>query len=152
MLCFSFFLCYIFPLFRAVSLNVYFHSQSCEININVLLRVTDWKILTPLILMREKWVFLLKIHTFSLFTYWYSTVSLYVLILVFIYLFFAFEEQCKKKKRKNSQNMLRENVTWKACRSHIEWFNYILGFKDITFGTVHCPRCTWHTWHCSGCN
>jgi len=28
----------------------------------------------------------------------------------------------------------------------------MLGFKDITFSTVHCPRCTWHTWYRTGCN
>ena len=48
--------------------------------------------------------------------------------------------------------MLWENITWKARRSHIEWFNYILGLKDITFGTAHCPRFTWHTWHFTWCN
>ena len=93
--------------------------------------------------MTEKWTFLLNIYTFYLFTYRCSTAFLYLLIFVFIYLFIYLSRlKNSVKKRKISQDVIRENIMWKACRSYIERFNYMLGIKDITFGTVHCPRCT----------
>jgi hypothetical protein len=109
--------------------------------------------------MTEKWMFLFKLHTFCLFTYLFSTLSLYSLIFVFVYLFIAFEEQCKQihkicyekvSRRKHTEVLLSDSITYHVLRILLSALFIVSGVPDIhdivlvvTYTTDNAP--TWYS-------